>query len=168
MAAPGTIVLTVADPALKRDHPNHQFSSLGGQFDSSLCLTPVPFTIHPKEGHVLLTDLDRIYGAVLQTPDGRQTPLSTNGLSPLQLCYAVQLKSPDMMLHVGRDTSLSLLLRAGCLKVTPFTVTKAQVAQMFRPPSAGQPAAASGLFTVPCPPPVKPDDNDDDRLVIDI
>jgi len=41
MAAPGTIVLTVADPALKSDLKilNYNFTSLGGHFDSSLCTT---------------------------------------------------------------------------------------------------------------------------------
>jgi hypothetical protein len=39
-----------------------------------------------------------------------------------------------MMLHVGQDTSLSLLLRAGCLLVTPILANKDQTTPMIRPP----------------------------------
>ena len=144
MAAPGSIVLAVADPSIKRDHPNHLFTSLGGHFDSQLCFTPVPFTIHPYEHHVLLTDLDQIYGAVIKNGD-TQGPMSVNG-GPLQLCYAVRLTMPDMMLQVGKDTSLSLLLRAGCLQITSFAVSKEQSTQMLTPPAQ----------------PVDDDDDDDD------
>jgi hypothetical protein len=135
MAAPGTTLLTEVDPTVPHDHPNHVYTSLGGQFDSSLCITSVPFIIHPNEGHALITDLDQIFGAVLQTLDGRRATLSVKGgPRSLQLCYAIRLKSPDMMLYVGRDSSLSLLLRSGCLKVTPFLATKEQVTQMIHPP----------------------------------
>ena len=155
MAAPGTIVLAVADPSLKRGHPNHQFTSLGGQFHSHLCVTPVPFTIHPNEGHVLLTDLDQILGATIKTGD-ILGPISHRG-KPLQLGYMVRLTLPDMMLHVGQDTSLSLLLRAGCLTVAAVVVTKEQLTQMIPPPP---------------PPPVQQSfqpvevEEDDDRLII--
>jgi hypothetical protein len=149
MAAPGTIVLTVDDPMVKRDFPNHLLTSVGGQFDSSLCTTPMPFTIHPKESHVLITDLDKIYGAVLQSPDGRRGNMSiAAGMrTPLRLCYLISLKSPDMMLHVGQATSLTLLLRAGCLEVTSFLVNKEQVARLLPPaqPAASVSATASAL-----------------------
>jgi hypothetical protein len=136
MAAPGAIILTLVDPAIKPDHPNHLFTSIGGQFDSSLCRTPTSFTILPNVGHVLITDLEQIYGALVQTSDGRRGPMSlNNGIqTPLRLCYGVYLKSSNMMLHVGRDTSLSLLLRAGCLHVTSFMVTKDQMAQLLPSP----------------------------------
>jgi hypothetical protein len=191
MAAPGTIVLAVDDPMVKRDFPNHLFVSVGDQFDSSLCITPVPFTIHPKESHVLVTDLDKIYGAVLQTPDGRRGNMSiAAGIkTPLRLCYLVRLKSPDMMLHVGRDTSLTLLLRAGCLEVTSFIVNKEQTSRLLPPgqPAASVFASASALAAAaaaaadavdaarrPSPPPdntpfVKvenADDDDDENVVV--
>ena len=133
-AAAGTIILTVIDPTIKPDHPNHLFTSLGGQFDSGLCRTPTAFTILPNVGHVLITDLDQIYGTLLQTPDGLWGPISlNNGIkTPLRLCYGVYLTSSNMMLHVGKDTSLSLLLRSGCLRVTSFTVNQDQMAQLIR------------------------------------
>lgn len=187
MAYPGSIVLSEVDPTVQHGYPYHLFTSLGGQFDSNLCITPVPFTIVPNEGHVLITDLDQICGAVLQTGDGRQGPLSIDGgQSPLQLCYGVRLKSPDMMLHVGKDTCLSLLLRAGCLQVTPFMATKEQVNQMIRPfdharPTPVDAAAAAAAaneredeqfhLIVPHASPFQPvngddadDNNDDDNI----
>jgi hypothetical protein len=144
MAAPGTIILTVVDPAIKPDHPNHLFTSLGGQFDSGLCRTPTSFTILPNEGHVLITDLEQIYGTLLQTPDGLRGPMSLNNeiKTPLRLCYGVYLKSSNMMLHVGQDTSLSLLIRAGCLHVTSFMVNQDQMAQLIpSAPSCPTPSA---------------------------
>ena len=183
MAAPGTIVLAVADLAIQNGDMRHLFNSLGGQFDSTLCITPIPFTIAPNETHVLITDLDEIFGAVLQTSDGRRGPQSINGLqSPLQLCYGVRLNSPDMMLHVGRNTSLSLLLRAGCLKVTAFVVTKEQISRVLRPPPRAPPASpassaaaeeqdgksCSPLPHASPPQPVNNNDDDDDDDVVDI
>jgi hypothetical protein len=175
-AAPETIVLTVADPALKSDLSilNHKFTSLGGHFDSSLCITPVPFIIHPNNRHVLITDLDQIFRATIhnKSPDGQRNTLSVNEeQSPLRLCYSVCLKSPDMMLHVGRNASLSLLLRSGCLQVTPLMVTSEQATQLM-----GSTAAADEQNNrtkwipvrppTPCPSPINAqcfsDDNDDD------
>ncbi len=174
MAAPGTIVLTVADPALKSDLKilNYNFTSLGGHFDSSLCTTPVPFIIHPNDRHVLITDLDQIFGATIhnKSSDGRRNTLSVNEeQSPLRLCYSVCLKSPDMMLHVGRDASLSLLLRSGCLQVTPLMVTSKQAAQLMRP--VDEQNNRTKWIPVrpptPCPSPINAqcfsDDDDDDN-----
>jgi hypothetical protein len=171
MAAPGTIVLTLVDPAVPRDFRNHVYTtSLGGHFESSLCITSVPFIVHPNEGHVLITDLDQIFGAVLQTPDGRRSTLSVNeGQRPLQLCYSIRLKLPDMMLYVGRDSSLSLLLRCGCLQVTPFMATREQVTQLIRPPPPyDEQDQGNGWIPArpptPCPSPTSDiyDDDDDD------
>jgi hypothetical protein len=52
-----------------------------------------------------------------------------------------------MMLHVGQATSLTLLLRAGCLEVTSFLVNKEQVARLLPPaqPAASVSATASAL-----------------------
>ena len=140
MEAPGgNIILTVVDPAIKPDHPGHLFTSPNGQFDSGLCRTPTSFTILPNEGHVLITDLDKIYGALLRTPSGVfRCPLSLNigndGIkTPLRLCYGVQILSSYMMLHVERNTSLSQLTRTECLRVTPFFASPDQIAQLIRP-----------------------------------
>ncbi len=138
MTAPGTILLTLADPTIPHDFPNHVFESRI-LFDPSLCFTSDPFVIHPNEGHVLITDLDKIYGARLRTPSGVfRCPLSFNigndGIkTPLRLCYGVQILSSYMMLHVERNTSLSQLTRTECLRVTPFFASPDQIAQLIRP-----------------------------------
>jgi hypothetical protein len=138
MAAPKTTLLTGVDPTIPRDYPIHVFTtSLGGQFDTSQCITSVPFIIHPSEDHMLITDLDQIFGPaiLLQTLNDQRVSLSVTGTErSFRLCYVIRLKSPDMMLHVGQDTSLSLLLRAGCLLVTPILATKDQTTPMIRPP----------------------------------
>jgi len=145
MTAPGTILLTLADPTIPHDFPNHVFESRI-LFDPSLCFTSDPFVIHPNEGHVLITDLDPIHGADLQ--DG--SVLSVDERQPsLQVCYSVRLKSSDMMMYVGRVTSLSMLLRSGCLLVTPFVATQEQVTQLIR---------------LPTPPPPPSDVSDDDDM----
>jgi hypothetical protein len=142
MAAPRTTLLTGVDPTVPHDHPNHVYTSLGGQFDTSQCITSVPFIIHPSENHLLITDLDQIFGPAIlfQTRDDQQVSLSVTGTErSFRLCYVIRLKSPDMMLYVGQDTSLSLLLRAGCLQVTPVL---AKSTQLIRPPlSPSVPAA---------------------------
>jgi hypothetical protein len=171
MTATGTILLTLADPTVPHDFPNHVFESRI-LFDPDLCFTSDPFVIHPNEGHVLITDLNQIRGADLQdgsvlTVDERQPPL--------QLCYVVRLKSSDMMMYVGRGTSLSLLLRSGCLLVTPFVATQEQVTQLIRlptpPPPPPVPAADEQVQRpkwiparppTPCPPSDDDDDDDDD------
>jgi hypothetical protein len=68
-----------------------------------------------------------------------------------------------MMLYVGQDTSLSLLLRAGCLQVTPIMATKDTSTQLIRPPllpsarpvvadeKAPAAAAADDQDIKPCP-----------------
>lgn len=180
MAAPGTIVLAVADPAIKLSNPMHLFTSpKGRRFNTSECQTAVSFTIESQQAHVLITDLDQILGAVLQTPDGRRGQLSVNG-PPLQLCYSVQLKLPDMMMFVGQNTYLSMLLKNDCLKVTPFVVTKEQLARLVpNPPVPIQPVVNKDKWDghiFVCPPltqpvyPVNADDDDDDdvRLVMDL
>ena len=138
MAAPKTTLLTGVDPTIPRDYPIHVFTtSLGGQFDTSQCITSVPFIIHPSEDHMLITDLDQLFGPaiLLQTLNDQRVSLSVTGAERIfRLCYVIRLKSPDMMLHVGQDTSLSLLLRAGCLLVTPILATKDQTTPMIRPP----------------------------------
>jgi hypothetical protein len=168
MTAPGTILLTLADPTVPHDFPNHVFESRI-LFDPDLCFTSDPFVIHPNEGHVLITDLNQIHGADLQ--DG--SVLSVDERQPsLQLCYSVRLKSSDMMMYVGRGTSLSLLLRSGCLLVTPFVATQEQVTQLIRlptPPPPPVPAADEqrpkwipARPPTPCPPSDVSDDDDDD------
>lgn len=132
MAAAGTIVLAKSNPMVEPDCLNHQFTTLGGgQFETNLCITPVPFTIHSNEVHILLTDFDEIVGASVGFDHDHRGPLSING--SFQLGFSVHLNMPDMMLHIGQDTSLSLLLRSGCLKMTPFLLTKQQVTQLIPP-----------------------------------
>ncbi len=79
-----------------------------------------------------------------------------------------------MMMYVGRGTSLSLLLRSGCLLVTPFVATQEQVTQLIRlptPPPPPVPAADEQVQRpkwiparppTPCPPSDVSDDDDDD------
>jgi hypothetical protein len=172
MAAPGTILLTLVDPTVPHDFQNHVLWSRDLFFNSSLCFTSDPFVIHPNEGHVLITDLDQIRGAVLQAPDGQLSAMSVDERQrPLQLCYCVRLKSSDMMMYVGRETSLSLLLQSGCLQVTPFVATKEQVTMLIRlptPPPAPadeqvqRPKWIPARPPTPCPPSDVDDDDDDD------
>ncbi len=164
MAAPRTTLLTGVDPTAPRDYPIHVFTTCsGGQFDTSQCITSVPFIIHPSEDHMLITDLDPIFRPVilLQTLDDQRVSLSVTGTErSFRLCYVIRLKSPDMMLYVGQDTSLSLLLRAGCLQVTPIMATKDTSTQLIRPPLL--PSARPVVADEKAPAAAAADDDDQD------
>lgn len=148
-AAPGTIVLAVADPALRPARvPVHRFTTQGGNhFESTLCKSTVPFTMNHYFETLVITDLDDIRGMAYKHKNGRMGPCSTHGYA-LQLCYSFRVKSKDITLSVGKDVSLALLLRSPCLEASTFLVTRDQMHQMI--PSISQPPPPS---TQPPPPP---------------
>jgi len=135
-AAPGTMVLTLAGDRREkrcRDFLIHHYVSVGssGQFDSGLCRTTGRYIIQPDEQHVLITDLDNMLGVTVNSYENKNL-LSINPNQPmLRLVYTVRLKAQDMLLHVGRDTTLSMLLRSGCLAVQPDALTQDQLNRML-------------------------------------
>ena len=135
MAAPkipatGTIALTEAVVPAPRSalfpHRVHLLFSRGGQNDAPRCVTENAFTLYPNEKHLLLTDLDPIYHAVLDKDEIKIEPRS-----PLCLCYSIRVKVSGVAMTVGPDTPLTLLLRAGCLQVTHFVLTREQKDSMY-------------------------------------
>ena len=137
-ASPGTLVLTPIGggdhlPTRGRDHLIHHYVSIGssGQFDSGLCRTNGRYVIQPDEQHVLITDLDNIFGVRVNDFE-HMNLLSVNANQPMyRLVYSIRLKARDMQLHVGRDTTLSMLVRSGCLAVQPDVLTQEQLNKML-------------------------------------
>ena len=161
MTAPaaGTIALTAATtpflttPPLPqlRVHPFFNRGGGGSSYEPTLSITKCGFSLYPNEKHVLLTDVELIYHAVIDA-----APLKIDTKPPLRLAYSVSLKIQGSVLTVGPGTQLALLLKTGCLHVDTIVLTQEQMDSMLSmkiPPPTGE----------PLPPPAKKG-----RLVIDL
>jgi hypothetical protein len=161
MTAPaaGTIALTAATtpflttPPLPqlRVHPFFNRGGGGSSYEPTLSITKCGFSLYPNEKHVLLTDVEPIYHAVIDA-----APLKIDTKQPLRLAYSVSLKIQGSVLTVGPETQLALLLKTGCLYVDTVVLTQEQMDSMLSmkiPPPTGE----------PLPPPAKKG-----RLVIDL
>ena len=147
MTAPaaGTIALTAATtpflttPPLPqlRVHPFFNRGGGGSSYEPTLSITKCGFSLHPNEKHVLLTDVEPIYHAVIDA-----TPLKIDTKPPLRLAYSVSLKIQGSVLTVGPETQLALLLKTGCLHVDTVVLTQEQMDSMLSmkiPPPTGEP-----------------------------
>jgi hypothetical protein len=160
MTAPaaGTIALTAATTLFLTTPPLpqlrvHPFFNRGGgsSYEPTLSITKCGFSLYPNEKHVLLTDVEPIYHAVIDA-----APLKIDTKPPLRLAYSVSLKIQGSVLTVGPGTQLALLLKTGCLHVDTVVLTQEQMDSMLSmkiPPPTGE----------PLPPPA----NKKGRLVID-
>jgi hypothetical protein len=139
MAAAGTITLTRADPTTPTPTITfiHGFATTesvvfgflvpGDDFDPSRCLSFKKFTVKPNRKYVLFTNL------VAPT-------VKVNGTDPLEfeeseywLCYRISMKQPDMAMHVGEKTPLTLLLNSDSLNVSPVILARGDY-QLFSGP----------------------------------
>jgi hypothetical protein len=146
MTAPaaGTIALTAATTPFLTTPPLpqlrvHPFFNRGGgsSYEPTLSITKCGFSLHPNEKHVLLTDVEPIYHAVIDA-----TPLKIDTKPPLRLAYSVSLKIQGSVLTVGPGTQLALLLKTGCLHVDTVVLTQEQMDSMLSmkiPPPTGEP-----------------------------
>ena len=146
MTAPaaGTIALTAATTPFLTTPPLpllrvHPFFNRGGGslYEPTLSITKCGFSLYPNEKHVLLTDVEPIYHAVIDA-----TPLKIDTKPPLRLAYSVSLKIQGSVLTVGPGTQLALLLKTGCLHVDTVVLTQEQMDSMLSmkiPPPTGEP-----------------------------
>lgn len=146
MTAPaaGTIALTAATTPFLTTPPLpqlrvHPFFNHGGgsSYEPTLSITKCGFSLYPNEKHVLLTDVEPIYHAVIDA-----APLKIDTKPPLRLAYSVSLKIQGSVLTVGPGTQLALLLKTGCLHVDTVVLTQEQMDSMLSmkiPPSTGEP-----------------------------
>ena len=146
MTAPaaGTIALTAATTPFLTTPPLpllrvHPFFNRGGgsSYEPTLSITKCGFSLYPNEKHVLLTDVEPIYHAVIDA-----TPLKIDTKPPLRLAYSVSLKIQGSVLTVGPGTQLALLLKTGCLHVDTVVLTQEQMDSMLSmkiPPPTGEP-----------------------------
>jgi hypothetical protein len=130
MAAAGAITLTRADPTTPTPAITfiHGFANTesfvfgflvpADDFDPNRCLSFKKFTVKPNQKYVLFTNL------VAPT-------VKVNGTDPLEfekseyrLCYRISMKQPDMAMHVGEKTPLTLLLNSDCLNVSPVILAR--------------------------------------------
>ena len=148
MTAPaaGTIALTAATTPFLTTPPLpqlrvHPFFNRGGgsSYEPTLSITKCGFSLYPNEKHVLLTDVEPIYHAVI---DAAMAPLKIDTKPPLRLAYSVSLKIQGSVLTVGPGTQLALLLKTGCLHVDTVVLTQEQMDSMLSmkiPPPTGEP-----------------------------
>jgi len=145
-ASPGTLVLSPTEDGERlqtrgRDLLIHHYVSVSSncQFDAGRCRTPGRYMILPDEEHILITDLDNISVATANRFENRNV-LSINPNEPmLRLVYGIRLKARDMTLNIGKDTPLSMILRSGCLSITPKALTRDELNKMLEGPSREEP-----------------------------
>jgi hypothetical protein len=130
MATAGTITvakevpLSVACCSTTKDHHQHVHTFLKESGGDGQCFNDTQFVLKSHQQWVLITNLTAL--SVKLDPENMQAPLQFDMTDPLRLCYNVSIKQPGIALIVGEKTSLTLLLKTGCIEAHPFCLPPSQ------------------------------------------
>lgn len=140
MAAPGTVTLSEIKKTstTPRIHLYTRLFSCDnfveqGFFDSSIFYNTEEFTLNTNEVHKMLVQTTSYNQADSRIYLARADDLWTAEGEPYQLCYEITLLTPDVTVIVGRNTSLSLLLKTAQFDWTLYIVTEKEVARLKQP-----------------------------------